>query len=66
MKLGLFQHFGLSQNSISTFFEKKLGFHAVVPTHEDLSIEVSITAVGLALTKLGWFLFTGYGQTDTI
>ena len=31
-------------------------------TREDLSIDVSITNVGLILTKLGWFL--GYGQTD--
>ena len=33
---------------------------------EDLSIDVSITNVGLILTKLGLFLFSGYGQTDTI
>ena len=35
-------------------------------THGDLSIDVSITNVGLILTKLGWFLFSGYGQTDTV
>ena len=35
-------------------------------TREDLSIDVSITNVGLILTMLGWFLFSGYGQTDTI
>ena len=34
--------------------------------HEDLSIGVSITNVGLILTKLQWFLFSGYGQTETI
>ena len=33
-------------------------------TREDLSIDVSITNVGLILTKLWWFLFSGYGQTD--
>ena len=29
-----------------------MGFHGVVGTHEDLSIDVSITNVGLTLTKL--------------
>ena len=33
-------------------------------TREDLSINVSITNVGLILTKLGGFLFSGYGQMD--
>ena len=33
-------------------------------TREDLSIDVSITNVGLILTKLWWFLFSGYGQMD--
>ena len=33
-------------------------------TREDLSIDVSITNVGLTLTKLGGFLFSGYGQMD--
>ena len=32
-----------------------LGFHAVVATREDLSIDISITNVGLILTKLWWF-----------
>ena len=35
-------------------------------TREDLSIDASITNVELILTKLWWFLFSGYGQTDTI
>ena len=35
-------------------------------TREDLSIDVSITNVGLILTKIRWFLFSGYGQTDTV
>ena len=40
------------------FLKKKIkkkfeGFHAVVPTREDLSIDLSITNVGLILTKLG-------------
>ena len=33
-------------------------------TREDLSIDVSITNVGLILTKPGRFLFSGCGQTD--
>ena len=33
-------------------------------TRKDLSIDVSITIVGLILTKLWWFLFSGYGQMD--
>ena len=32
-------------------------------TREELSIDVSITNVGLILTKQGRFLFSGYGQT---
>ena len=43
-----------------------MGFHAVASTCEDLSIHVSFTTVELILTKLLWFLFFGYGQTDTI
>ena len=35
-------------------------------THEDLSTHVSITNVGLILTKPGWFFFLEYGQTDTV
>ena len=33
-------------------------------TREDLSIDASITNVGLILTELGLFLISGYGQTD--
>ena len=47
-------------------FEKKnpiFGF-PWCSTREDLSIDVSITNVGLILTKLRWFLFSGYGQMD--
>ena len=44
-----------------------LGFHAqvLVKTFE-LMYQLSITNVGLILTKPGWFLFSGYGQTDTV
>ena len=47
-----------SQNSILTFFANKitfLGLHAVVATCEDLTIDVSMTTVGLILMKLRWF-----------
>ena len=32
-----------------------MGFHGVASTREDHSIDVSITNVGLILTKLRWF-----------
>ena len=66
-KLWWFQLFSTSQNSNSNFFEKKknqiFGFPCC-STREDLFIDVSITNVGLILTKLWWFLFSGYGQMD--
>ena len=52
---------------ISNFFEKKKNQIFGFPwcsTREDLSIYVSITNIGLILTKLRWFLFSGYGQMD--
>ena len=58
-------HSGYGQNSNSTilnFFEKKnqiFGFPCC-NTREDLSIDVSITNVGLILTKPWWFLFSGF------
>ena len=55
MAFSQIQLFSTSQNSISNFFEKKFGFqtfHVVIATREDLSIDVSITNVGLILTKL--------------
>ena len=54
-----------SRNSISNFLKKNLIL--ILPccsAREDLSIDVSITNVGLILTKLRGFLFSGYGQTD--
>ena len=65
-KLKWFQLFSASQNSISNFFLKYkfLSFHAVVATREDLTIDVSITNVGLISKKTGWFLFLGYGQNS--
>ena len=45
-----------SRNSISNFFEKKkknqISMFPCCSTREDLSIDVSITNVGLILTKL--------------
>ena len=58
-----FQLVSTSQNWIRTFLKKKFkfsGFHyvgRVASTHEDLSIDASISNVGLILTKLWWFLF---------
>ena len=56
-KLRWFQLFVKSQNSNFKLFWKKnqiFGF-AWCSTREDLSIDVSITNVGLILTKLRWF-----------
>ena len=62
-----FQLFSTSQNtsqkSISELFWKKKNLIFWFPwysTREDLSIDVSITNVGLILTKLRWFLFIIY------
>ena len=74
-KLRWFQLFSTSQKFKSKFnFDlfwkeiKFLGLYAVeeyaVLQSEDLSIDVSITNVGLILTKQRWFLFSGYGQTN--
>ena len=54
-----------SKLEFRTFLEKNriLGF-PWCSTREDLSIVVSITNVGLILTKLWWFLFSVYGQMD--
>ena len=38
--------------------------HDVVPTREDLSIDVSITNLGLILTKLRLFHLFGTGQNS--
>ena len=65
-----FQLFSTSQNTsqiqFRTFLKKKNQFFwfPCCSTREDLSIDVSITNVGLILTKLWWYLFSGYGQTD--
>ena len=74
MKLGWFQVFrhicqSTNQNSISNFFENIMKFFGLpwCRTREDISIDVSITNVGLILTKIGWFLSRGTDrQTNTI
>ena len=59
-----FQLFSTSQIQFRTFLKKKnqiFGSHVVVL--EDLSVDVSITNVGLILTKPGRFLFSAYGNS---
>ena len=48
-------------NSILNFFEKKIKifWFLYCSTHEDLSVDVSITYVGLILTKTGRLFFLG-------
>ena len=54
---------GFGQNSISSISNFLKNFHIFgfpwCSTREDLSIDVSITNVGLILTKLWWYLFSG-------
>ena len=65
-KLRWFQLFVESQNSNFELFWEKIKFLGFpwCSTRENLSIDVSITNVGLISTKLGGFLFSGYGRTD--
>ena len=58
-KLKWFQLVSTSQISISNFLEKKnqISGFPWCSTREDHSIDVSITNVGLILTKLRWFQF---------
>ena len=55
-----------SQNQFQTFLKKKKIKNFWFPccsTREDLSIDVSITNVGLILTKPGRFFFSAYGNS---
>ena len=65
-KLRWFQLFARSQNSNFELFWKKIQIFGLplCSTRENLSIDASITNVGLILTKLRGFLFSGCGQTD--
>ena len=59
-----FQLFSTSQIQFRTFMKKNQIFGSHVVVLEDLSVDVSITNVGLVLTKPGRFLFSGYGQNS--
>ena len=64
-----FQLFSTSQNTsqiqFQTFLKKKnqIFWFPCCRTREDLSVDVSITYVGLILTKLRWFLFWAFGNS---
>ena len=61
MLISALQH---KSNSISNFLEKKSNFwFPCCSTREDLSVDISITNVGLVLTKPGRFLFSAYGNS---
>ena len=61
MLISALQH---KSNSISNFLEKKSNFwFPCCSTREDLSVDVSITYVGLISTKPGRFLFSAYGNS---
>ena len=63
-----FGNTGYGKSSISSISNFLKIFHIFgfpwCSTREDLSIDVFITNVGLILTKIRWFLFSGCGQTD--
>ena len=56
-----------NSNSFSNFLEKKkqIFWFPCCSNREDLSIDVSITYVGLILTKPGRFFFSAYGNSVT-
>ena len=63
-----FKLFSTSQNTsqiqFRTLKKKKSYFYvSCCSTREDLFIDVSITYVGLILTKLRWFLFSSFGNS---
>ena len=62
-----FQLFNTSQIQFRTFLKIKIKFlgfsYVVVPTREDLSVDISITYVGLILTKLMWLIFSAFGNS---
>ena len=65
-KLRWFQLFAKSQISNFELFWKKIQIFGLplCSTRENLSIDALITNVGLILTKLRGFIFSGCGQTD--
>ena len=59
-----FQLFSTCQIQFRTFLKKKSNFwFPCCSTREDLSVDVSITYVGLVLTKPGRFLFSAFGNS---
>ena len=63
-----FKLFSTSQNTIQiqfrTFLKKnQISWFSCCSTREDLSVDVSITYVGLVLTKPGRFRFSAYGNS---
>ena len=68
MKLRWFQLCVTSQNlNFKLFWKNNQNFwFPWCSTRWDLSIDVSVTNVGLILTKIWWFLFSGYGRIDTV
>ena len=50
-------------NSISNLKKNQIFWFPCCSTREDLSVDVSITNVGLILTKPGRFLFSAYGNS---
>ena len=60
-----FSSLGQVKIQFQTFLKKnQIFWFLCCSTHADLSIDVSITNVGLISTKPGRFLFSGYGQKD--
>ena len=60
--------FSISQNTsqiqFQTFFWKnQIFWFPCCSTREALSVDVSITDVGLILTKLRWFIFSAFGNS---
>ena len=61
----LFQLFSTSQIQFRTFLKKKSNFwFPCCSTREDLSVDVSITYVGLIWTKPGRIFFSAYGNSE--
>ena len=59
-----FQLFSTSQIQFRTLKKIKFfGSHVVVATREALFVDVSITYIGLILTKLRWFIFSAFGNS---
>ena len=66
-KLGWFQHINIATSRNFDLIGKEnqiFGFWCC-SLPNDLSIYVSITTIRLTFTKLYWFIFSGYGQTET-